>query len=209
MHELRVVRRGRRRLIPVRELERWLEANASFAVDPSVARGGPVKPGGQHEPQDPRHRDPGHDRKCPARHGKRCACSPGYRAEAHGAVDGKRVRRTFRTMIEARAWRAEAQVALRQGTMSAATALTLREAAGAWVTGAQNGSVRNRFGDPYKPSAIRGYEQALRLRVLPELGAARLTDIRRAELQALIDRLLSAGHDPSTIRRSARSFAAP
>ena len=27
--ELRVVRRGRRRLIPVRELERWLEQNAT------------------------------------------------------------------------------------------------------------------------------------------------------------------------------------
>lgn len=29
MHELRVVRRGRRRLIPVRELERWLDAAAA------------------------------------------------------------------------------------------------------------------------------------------------------------------------------------
>jgi excisionase family DNA binding protein len=28
-HELRVVRRGRLRLVPVRELERWLEANAA------------------------------------------------------------------------------------------------------------------------------------------------------------------------------------
>ena len=33
MHELRVVRRGRRRLIPVRELERWLEDNALRALD--------------------------------------------------------------------------------------------------------------------------------------------------------------------------------
>jgi excisionase family DNA binding protein len=32
VHELRVVRRGRRRLIPVLELERWLETNASFAL---------------------------------------------------------------------------------------------------------------------------------------------------------------------------------
>jgi excisionase family DNA binding protein len=32
MHELRIVRRGRRRLIPVRELERWLDANAGLAL---------------------------------------------------------------------------------------------------------------------------------------------------------------------------------
>jgi excisionase family DNA binding protein len=31
MHELRIVRRGRRRLIPVGELERWLEENATRA----------------------------------------------------------------------------------------------------------------------------------------------------------------------------------
>jgi len=30
-HELRMVRRGRRRLIPVHELERWLEKNADLA----------------------------------------------------------------------------------------------------------------------------------------------------------------------------------
>lgn len=32
MGELRVVRRGRRRLIPVGELERWLDANAALAI---------------------------------------------------------------------------------------------------------------------------------------------------------------------------------
>jgi|SRR4051812_24421124 len=43
MHELRVVRRGRRRLIPVRELERWRDANASFALDPRAAARGTRK----------------------------------------------------------------------------------------------------------------------------------------------------------------------
>jgi excisionase family DNA binding protein len=32
MPELRVIRKGRRRLIPVRELERWVRETASFAV---------------------------------------------------------------------------------------------------------------------------------------------------------------------------------
>ena len=33
--ELRVVRRGRRGLVPLREFERWLEASAALAVDTS------------------------------------------------------------------------------------------------------------------------------------------------------------------------------
>jgi len=33
-HELRIVRRGRRRLIPMRELERWVDANAARALVP-------------------------------------------------------------------------------------------------------------------------------------------------------------------------------
>ena len=33
MHELRVVRKGRRRLIPVKELERWMDEQATTALD--------------------------------------------------------------------------------------------------------------------------------------------------------------------------------
>jgi hypothetical protein len=32
--ELRIVRRGRRKLVPVTELDRWLDAAATFALDP-------------------------------------------------------------------------------------------------------------------------------------------------------------------------------
>jgi excisionase family DNA binding protein len=35
-HELRVVRRGRKVLVPVRELERWLEHNAALTLDPGA-----------------------------------------------------------------------------------------------------------------------------------------------------------------------------
>jgi excisionase family DNA binding protein len=33
MHELRVVRKGRRRLIPVKELERWMDEQATRPLD--------------------------------------------------------------------------------------------------------------------------------------------------------------------------------
>jgi excisionase family DNA binding protein len=32
-HELRIVRRGRRRIVPLRELERWLDQEAARAVE--------------------------------------------------------------------------------------------------------------------------------------------------------------------------------
>lgn len=35
-HELRVVRRGRKILVPVRELERWLEHTAALTLDPDA-----------------------------------------------------------------------------------------------------------------------------------------------------------------------------
>jgi hypothetical protein len=36
--ELRIVRRSRRRLIPIRELERWLERNAAYPLAGERAR---------------------------------------------------------------------------------------------------------------------------------------------------------------------------
>jgi integrase len=143
-----------------------------------------------------------HQRGCAANHGRRCTCKPKYRAEAFSVVEDRRIRRTFQSLAEAKAWRTDAQTALRQGTLSAARSPLLGDAAAAWLVGAEAGSIRNRSGDVYKPSAIRGYEQALRLRVLPALGALRVNEIRRGEVQALIDRLLSAGHNPSTIRNT-------
>ncbi len=80
--------------------------------------------------------------------------------------------------------------------------MTLRDVAETWLDGARAGSVRNRSGDRYKPSVIRGYETSLRLRVLPELGNRKLSEIRRRDVQDLADRLLGQGLDPSTIRNT-------
>ena len=55
---------------------------------------------------------------------------------------------------------------------------------------------------PYKPAALRGYEADLRRYVLDDLGAHRLSDVRRGDLQALVDRLLGKGLSSS---RSATS----
>jgi integrase len=143
-----------------------------------------------------------HSRACPARADAPCRCKPTYQANVWSSREHKRIRRTFATEAAARAWRQDAQVALRRGTMRAPSATTLREAANAWLAGAKDGSVRTRSGDVYKPSALRGYEAALRDRILPALGAVKLSEIQRRDVQDLADRMLAQGLDPSTIRNA-------
>jgi integrase len=67
------------------------------------------------------------------------------------------------------------------------------------LEGARKGMIRNRAGDPYKPAAIRAYDSVLRLRVLPEIGPMRLSDVTRTDLQDLVNGLMAAGLSPSTI----------
>lgn len=134
--------------------------------------------------------------------GARCTCAPTYRAMVYDAAAKKMLRRSFDSLAEAKIWRQDALVQMRQGTLSAVRAPRLGEAFPAWLDAARKGAIRNRSGDEYKPSCLRGYEQAMRLRVLPALGHVRLGDVRRGDLQALVDELLIAGHDPSTIRNT-------
>lgn len=143
-----------------------------------------------------------HSKVCRSRAGGACSCRPTYQASVWSAMEQKRIRKTFPTLAEARAWRSEAQTAIRRGTLRAPTQSTLRQAAEQWLEGARAGNIRNRSGDRYKPSVIRGYETSLRLRVLPELGNRKFSEIRRRDVQDLADRLLAEGLDPSTIRNT-------
>ena len=114
----------------------------------------------------------------------------------------KKVRRNFSTESEARAWRADTTTKANRGTLVSSTPTTVRQAARLLTDGMRTGVVRTRTGDPYKPSVIRGYEQALALYVLDDLGGLRLSDVRRRDVQHLADRLLARGLSASTIRNA-------
>jgi integrase len=114
--------------------------------------------------------------------------------------DERKIRRTFSDLAEAKSWRSDAQGAVRKRTMRAPSKTTIEEAGVAWLAGARKGAIRNRSGDRYKPSAIRGYEQGLRLRVYPALGGVRVGELRRSDLQTFVERLMAQGLDPSTIQ---------
>jgi len=143
-----------------------------------------------------------HRTTCATRSGGKCNCKPAYQASVWSAREGKRLRKTFPTLSAARAWRADAQTAIRRGTLRAPIATTVREAGEALVEGMRSGRIRTRSGDRYKPSAIRSYEAALGDRIFPELGGKRLGDVQRRDVQRLADDLLAEGRDPSTIRNA-------
>jgi hypothetical protein len=143
-----------------------------------------------------------HSRRCASRVGTACNCRPAYQAQAWSSRDGRTIRKTFATLADARAWRAEAQSALRRGVMRAPTRTTLAQAADDWLAAARAGVVRTRSGETYKPSALRSYEQALRLKVIPELGHLRLSALTRNSVQDLADRLLAQGLSASSVRNA-------
>lgn len=143
-----------------------------------------------------------HQRACPSREGNACRCKPTYQAQAWSPRDRKRLTRTFPTLAAAKGWRHDAIAGLRSGTLVLGGGATFAQVADEWLTAAKAGLIRNRSGDEYKPSALRGYGQALDSRLKPALGARKLSDIRRSDVQRLVNQLLREGLDPSTVRNA-------
>jgi integrase len=143
-----------------------------------------------------------HKKSCPSREGGFCLCDPSYRAQVWSPSDGRFVRRTFRNLTQAIVWRDDARVEIRRGLLRASSPVTIGEAAPDWLEGARAGRIRNRSGDVYKPSSLRGYEESLRLRLLPAFGGTRLDRLARVDLQDLVEDMLGEGLEPSTIRNT-------
>ena len=149
--------------------------------------------------------DERHSRHCATTDGYRCNCQPSYRAWVYDKREQTKIRKTFSgrgALAAAKSWRASATTQLELGRNVAQTRKTLREAAELWLAGAKASppTILNRSGRPYKPSVLRGYEADLNQYVLPELGAMRLGDVRRRDLQALIERLLGRALSASKVR---------
>lgn len=128
-----------------------------------------------------------HSRRCARRGGEACDCKPSYQGQVWSARDRKPLRKTFATISQARRWRQSAAVDLARRQITAPAEETLEAAAEKWLTAAKAGIVRTRSGEPYKPSALRGYERVLRSRILPELGSRRVSAITRNQIQDLVD----------------------
>lgn len=91
---------------------------------------------------------------------------------------------------------------IRGSGRESAESTTVREAAEAWIDGAKRGEIRQtRSGRRFKPSTLRGYEQALE-RVLPMIGPLSLSAVTTSDLQALVDRWQREGIPPGDYSQS-------
>ena len=143
-----------------------------------------------------------HRKNCSAHGGRPCTCEPSYRVVVWSASEQKSLRKTFQTLAAARTWQADVKVGVRRGLVRASRPATVSEAAARFFVGMRSGAIRNRSGEPYKPSVRRSYEQSLRTHILPDVGAHRLSDIKRRDLQRLADRIVDSGAQPSTVRNA-------
>jgi integrase len=58
-----------------------------------------------------------------------------------------------------------------------------------WLPAAWSGLITKGSGDTYKPSTLRSYDQAMKLRVLDEHGGRRLSDVSRPDWQRFVNSL--------------------
>jgi integrase len=91
---------------------------------------------------------------------------------------------------------------VRRGKLRAFPAVTVREAAEAWLEGAEDGTIRGKGGKPYKRSVVGSYRTSLHRHVLPEVGARKLGDLTLVDVQDLADRLTAKGLNGSTVRNA-------
>jgi Phage integrase, N-terminal SAM-like domain len=115
-----------------------------------------------------------------------------YQAHVFDKRSGKRIRKTFDNKTAAKQWRTDAMAALRAGgqPLTRATAgKPVRDSLTALLAGMRDGTVLDRSGRRYRPSTIRGYQSAANRYLIPTLGHLRVTEVRRGDVQRLVDKL--------------------
>ncbi len=113
---------------------------------------------------------------------------------------GKR-RGPWTTHAQAKAGRVKALGELQAGTLALASAETIREAWAEFIAAAKKGTATARGGQKFKGSSLRFLENGFE-KIDSHLGAQKLSDVRRADVQDLVDRLAAEGMSPYQLRNA-------
>jgi hypothetical protein len=97
---------------------------------------------------------------------------------------------TFRTAEAAKHWRIDTLNKLDRGELpDVRSDVRVAKAVEQFIGAAREGKVLTKHGRRYKPSAIEDLAGALRVHVVPGFGHKRLADVRRGDVQRLVDEL--------------------
>lgn len=150
-----------------------------------------------------------HKQACRVESGGRCNCQPSYYGAAYDRATA-RTRRTrrFPTVDAARNARTDLVAALARGDAPAPRGLRLADARAQFVKAAREGRALNKRGRRYKPTAIDNIEISLKTHAEPHLGARRITDIRRGDIQVQVVDRMSGTRSGSRTRSVVNSLRA-
>lgn len=123
-----------------------------------------------------------------------------YEASVWLAAEGRQERKSFRTLAEARKWRRDHGREVQFKPPGGGSGQTVAEAAAEFMKGAESGAIRDRNERKFKPSTIRSYDRALRLGILPNLGARQLSEVTAKDVRALVRKFRAEGLADSTVR---------
>jgi integrase len=118
--------------------------------------------------------------------------------------DNKRIGKVFgrREVSAAKTWRRETLTAIDHGEIVAGESPTLRRATALFLAGAEDGTIRTRSRQRYKPATVARYRRALDGHLLDELGSFKLNEIRTGQLERLVGRLQAKGLAANSVRNA-------
>jgi len=115
---------------------------------------------------------PRHARSSAAPGEGKCSCRPTWEASVFSRREGKKIHKTFPTLDAAKAWQADARVALRKRTLRTPSRVTLRQAPESWLEGAKAGAITKPNGQAYKPSVLPPTNRLCGIACFPILAVA-------------------------------------
>lgn len=122
-----------------------------------------------------------------------CSCEPSYYGKVYDRGRRRYVgTKRFASAAAARGARRDLLAALERGELPLDAHQRLRDAHAKFIDAAREGRALNKHGRRYKQSAWEDIDECLRKHVLPRLGGRRLADVRRSDVQRLIDELTPA-----------------
>lgn len=148
---------------------------------------------------------------CGLEAGVDCSCEPGYWGKVWDRAAGcHRKTRLVGSPTAARGLRADLAASLAAGQLPAASGMRVKAACEAFLLAAETGAALNKHGRRYKSSAVRDLRGALVNHVQPAFGAKRIGDVRRGDVQRLVDELVPSmsGSRVRTVVNAIRSLYA-